>query len=328
MGRPTKGEIYTILISLAIIAIPSFIYMLVRKDYSCDWTGFGVCPTTDNTRPEKTLWDWMDLLLVPLVLAVGGFIYNWAEKRNDRRIADERATNDQRIADERATNDQRIAERHAQDTALQTYFDQMTELLLEYNLRDIKNTTEVRDVARVRTLTALRRLDRDRRNILISFLKDSKLISLNPEESVINLTDIDLANVDLAGINFARINLSRANLSGANLSGANLNGAILEDAILEDAILEGSNLGGTNLERAYLERARLSGASLRGTNLKEANLRGANLRGARLSQTNLIGADLENTNLEGAIRLTQEQLDACISLLNATMPDGTKYQGF
>src|SRR6185436_681231 len=66
-----------------------------------------------NTGFEtKTLWDWMELLIIPLILAVGAFFLNRSERKTEREIAKDRQ----------------------QEQALQSYFDQMTELLLEKDL--------------------------------------------------------------------------------------------------------------------------------------------------------------------------------------------------
>jgi uncharacterized protein YjbI with pentapeptide repeats len=54
-------------------------------------------------------------------------------------------------------------------------------------------------------------------------------------------------------------------------------------------------------------------------NLRWADLRHANLRGANLNNANLDGADLS-----GVKGWTNEQLAQAESLVNATMPDGTK----
>ena len=104
------------------------------------WTGFNTYtkPDTIDER-EKTLWDWLDLLIVPAVLAGGAYLFNRAERRNESQIAEQRA----------------------RDATLQAYLDQMTTLLLEKELRKSKPDTEIREVARIRTLTALRRLDAD-----------------------------------------------------------------------------------------------------------------------------------------------------------------------
>ena len=54
-------------------------------------------------------------------------------------------------------------EQRAQDPALQAYLDQMSTLLLEKDLRNSEEDSEVRTLARARTLTVLERLDPSRK---------------------------------------------------------------------------------------------------------------------------------------------------------------------
>jgi hypothetical protein len=43
------------------------------------WTGF-----------NRTLWDWMQLLIIPAVLAIVGFLFNRAEHRSEQEAASNR----------------------------------------------------------------------------------------------------------------------------------------------------------------------------------------------------------------------------------------------
>jgi hypothetical protein len=52
----------------------------------------------------------------------------------------------------------------------------MSALLLDENLRASPDGAEVRNIARTRTLSTLRRLDGDREGILLQFLYESQLI--------------------------------------------------------------------------------------------------------------------------------------------------------
>jgi uncharacterized protein HemX len=82
-------------------------------------TGFG----------DKTVWDWLQLLIVPLVLGVIGFYF----------------TSSQEYAHQQEFEEQRL-----QNAALQTYLEGMRELLLDKNLRDSERDSEARAVARRR----------------------------------------------------------------------------------------------------------------------------------------------------------------------------------
>jgi len=207
-----------------------------------DWTGFGP-PLLDAQGHElpraKTLWDWMGLLLVPAVLAVGGYFLTRSENNEARK---------------------REAER-AQDAALQAYLDQMTQLLLHEKLRTSKADDEVRSVARARTLAVLRALD-GRRLTVLQFLYEVGLIGgIKQEDGGVPETIdaiVSLAGAKLEGAYLNGANLTGANLFGAYLENANLNGAHLRDAILFAANLEGAKLEGANLSCANLANCKVT----------------------------------------------------------------------
>jgi uncharacterized protein YjbI with pentapeptide repeats len=58
-----------------------------------------------------------------------------------------------------------------------------------------------------------------------------------------------------------------------------------------------------------------------------ADLNGASLRGADLRNVLLLGADMNKADLNGAIGITEEELERqAYSLEGATMPNGQKYE--
>jgi len=122
-------------------------------------TGFGdfTKPTSDFIR-GKTLWDWMELFLIPIFLASGAFLLNRSERQSENRRVEERAIVERKRAEERAILECEIATDRQQEAALQTYLDRITELLMGQKL--LAPESEVaRDVARIRTLTVLHGLD-------------------------------------------------------------------------------------------------------------------------------------------------------------------------
>lgn len=132
-----------------------------------------------NTGFEtKTLWDWMELLIIPLVLAIGAFYLNRSERAVERQTSEDRAKLEREIATDRQ-----------QEAALQAYLDRMAELLLKEKLRNSEND-EVQNVARIRTLTVLRGLDAKRKGLVVRFLHEAKLI--NKQKPIVNLEGSDL----------------------------------------------------------------------------------------------------------------------------------------
>lgn len=280
---------------------------------------------------DKTAWDLLQLLVVPLMLAAVGF---WFSAQQDAR---------QRvIEDKRARIEREIEAKRAEQVTFQAYLDQMGALLLDRGLRTAGKDSDVRRLARARTLVVLDALSPPRQERALRFLNEAELIQGSPpeEQPVISLKYASLPKSDLPHRILLRgTNLQQANLSGSNLAYIDLRGTYLAGAHLEDTDLEGANLEGVNLEGAYLGGADLSGANLSGVDLSNAEQlwekgtdkweRGAGLTGADLGGANLEGADLSNAYLGGAnlkgANVSDEQLAACKSLEGATMPDGTKH---
>jgi uncharacterized protein YjbI with pentapeptide repeats len=229
----------------------------------------------------------------------------------------------QRIEDHRAQAERELAAQRAQDTALQAYLDQMSTLLIEKDLRSSAQDSEVRTLARARTLTVLRRLDPSRKADVMNFLMEAGLIQSDVgrgEPPIIRLGNADLSGTDLSYPHLdlfpgeGRMRSYEAKEGGLDLAGADLTGANLSSADLR-----GVDLTGTLLFFADLHEANLSDANLSGASLWNANLSGVDLSDANLSDAVLIDANLSDA------KVSKEQLDQVDSLEGAIMPDGSKH---
>jgi uncharacterized protein YjbI with pentapeptide repeats len=279
-------------------------------------TGFG----------DKTVYDFLQLLIVPLALAVIGFWFTMQQDARQQQIEDERAQQAQKIENQRAEAEREIEEQRAQQATLQAYLDQMGTLFLDRDLRTSSENSDVRRLARARTLVVLDALSSDRRNSVLRFLEETELIQARPPDRppIISLKYASLRNFELTGKQLLR---------GTDLTQAWLTGADLSEAHLEGTDLSGAHLGGADLRGAYLQDAKLSGAYLYDTDLRGAYLSGADLShaegrfesGARMIRTRLDGAHLDGADLTNA-RVTEEQLREAESLEGATMPNGQKYE--
>ena len=204
-----------------------------------------------------------------------------------------------------------------QQTTLQNYLGNMSDLLLKENLRGSKPKDVVRQVAEAQTLTALQNLNPARKGILVKFLYESHLIDYDPTNKSLQRPIIDLFSADLSGADLSKAALIRADLSGADLSGANLTNVFLIGTDLIGADLIGAWLGDVDLSHADLSYADLSYADLSGVNLTNVLLIGANLSHADLS-----GAILTHTSLLDARNLSQQQLDEVKSCQFVNLPQG------
>ncbi len=220
-----------ILLLIALIAFALAVYLR-----GWDWTGFNryIGPElrpNQQYRPEKTLWDWLQLLIVPLVLAVGGFWLSQMQKKTEQRST---------------TDNQR-------ETALQAYIDKMSELILKDHLGEQTANGELKPergeveevkvfvqkvraqkIARVRTLTVLPRLDKGRKKSVLQFLFEARLIDKD-KNNIVNLSGANLSGAFLYNANLGRADLSQANLKGAT-------GITIEELEKEAKTLQGATM--------------------------------------------------------------------------------------
>jgi uncharacterized protein YjbI with pentapeptide repeats len=250
----------------------------------------------------KTVWDFLQLLIVPLMLVAIGLVFSLQQDARQQRVEDQRADAERVLADQRA-----------QDEALQAYLDQMSGLLLEKDLRTSEVNSEVRTLAQVRTLTVLGRLDPSRKTAVMQFLVDADLVQSIDERDPI----ISLNGADLSGANVSDANLRNADLNGADLSDSDLSDSDLSFADSANADLSFADLSDANLRGASLSDVELRGAILRHANLSDADLSDAFLRGADLSNAFLRGADLSDSDLRGTDLSDVNPRD-----LRGTMVDG------
>jgi uncharacterized protein YjbI with pentapeptide repeats len=238
--------------SIAVVAgVALAVCSIVIRFRRARWIGFA----------DKTLWDWLQLMVIPLVLAGVAFALNAFQNDRDQSREDHRAAEQAK----KTIEDQREA-------TLRTYISDMSDLLLEHGLANNRPPSRTRTVAHLLTLTALRRLDGQRKGLVVQFLSDSHLIA--------NASPV----VDLGG----------ADLRGVGLDDAYLiYGAEFANADLRDA----------HFRNSYVRRPNFYNADLRGADFTNARLPNgltSGEPGACLSRTRFAGAEITGRDFAGA----------------------------
>jgi Pentapeptide repeats (8 copies) len=189
---------------VVLVALSLVVSVLATVGYllSWEWTGLVGIPEHSETRLG---WDWLELLIIPVLLGLGAFWFNNQARKSEQELAQDRA----------------------REEALQRYLDRMQELILDKGLRRSEEDPEIRGVARTRTLAVLRSLDGNRKGQVVRFLYESNLIGKavreeSGERRILLEATIDLRTADLSCANLFDAILMGANLTNANLSNANL----------------------------------------------------------------------------------------------------------
>jgi hypothetical protein len=265
---------------------------------------------------NKGLWDWLDLLIVPAVIAGGVLLLDQRQRARDQAAEQDRQRRQEQEMEEQRDRELQVEDQRAQDAALQAYLDKMEDMVVR--LRDLSPVAthprsseypevlerlfDTKTLIRARTLTVLERLDGSRKRTIMRFLVELGLLRIHA--ATITLVDANLERADLSNMNLRDNQLQGARLNHANLSGANLEGTNLRDTILSHADLSGARLGTAR---------QLTALPNGGTEPAEPN------------PADLRNADLSHADLTEALGWTQEQLDSAKSLKGATMPDGSTH---
>ncbi len=288
---------------------------------------------TETTKYQsgKTVWDWLDLLAVPILLAIIGYLFEQRNKREEARLERER--------EEQARLQRDIAQDNLAEEAIQKYLDDIAKLLLNEEYRkELFPIQEQESILFLRIclfklavksgLPSLIRyvssiVEYSQENVEELFpSKDNPVRDVartqtitilrrlegdtDRQNRIINfLRDAELYEFILKNANLLKINLSRAILWFAELQEAHLRSAELQGAHLSDAELQGAELWRAKLQGAELWRAKLQGAKLWRAKLQRAYLGYAKLQRAYLGYAKLQRADLryaklQETNLRSA----------------------------
>lgn len=297
-----------LLIIFILIVLIGVIWVVVNMGYPAPWTGFDQTPIDDpnHYQPRKLLWDWLELLIIPIVLLIAGWGYSEWQKGMEYKLAKEKEHSD----------------------ALQAYFDSMKDLIIDGKLTDTQNDPDhpIRALARSKTITTLQIVDDERKKAIFNFLWHAGLIVLNQPVILfdeLELNNIDFRNMKLTYVDLRSIVIKSADLTGATINNSNLyladlrfakakhctiNDSVLDNAILTAADMRDSNLYATRFIGSHLQnvkfnnsiltRSLFNGADLRETDFSEANLDFSDF--SNIDDTDLEKTKIKNTKFKKA----------------------------
>src|SRR6266480_3014090 len=95
-----KQHRVTILVVAFILVVAIALIIVEVKSYGTGFAG-------------KTLWDWLQLLVVPILLAIGGFWLNQIQKSREERTREQCDKIEREAAEQRANVEREAAEQRA-----------------------------------------------------------------------------------------------------------------------------------------------------------------------------------------------------------------------
>ena len=179
---------------------------------------------------------------------------------------------------------------------------------------------------RSKTLSTLRQRDPARKNQIVLFLYDNRLIYRHPDRAI--STFLELNEADFNGIYFRRALEFKCTFFRLYVHDVYLSDSSFTNCALERANFSQSNMLRSLFVNTLLVRASLNYCILDNSNFTRARLSFASFRGASIVNLDFTGAvwlaktvDFTNSNLTDAILSTQQLNNAEVN--NSVLPDGT-----
>jgi uncharacterized protein YjbI with pentapeptide repeats len=257
-----KMKAIKIIISCLLFGLLCYIGYLAFLPEPPAWTGFGKSIKDEKIEPAKTLFDWLDLLIIPLSLGFLGWLYKEAEKSKTERGEEERSRNE----------------------SLNSFFNIITDLLKNHDLSG-SPSNQTKAMARTRINMTLSQLDGGRKGQLLQFLYESDLIDNSPK-------------LKLLGANFNAAILDQIVLGGSEIRGAFFKNASIKEANLNEIILNSSNLENANLSGSLVEKSDFAYSNLKNSKMKNMDLTTVDFEGADLTNADLRGSTIKQSQLD------------------------------
>lgn len=201
------------------------------------WTGFGPYDELVNGPRSKTLWDWLELIVIPFVLSLIAWFLSLSDKKHEL---------------ERETDAQH-------QKTLIDFLEKIHELVVTDRLGDSSCTSDINQLARSYILFVFRALDKNRKAEALQIIYEMKLINCMPK-------------IKLHGANLNNSHLESAPLIGVEIKGAYFKNANFKHANLQNSIFLGSNFCNADFRNSNLTNVDFSYSDLTNANFKGCQL--------------------------------------------------------
>ncbi len=255
---------------------------------------------------EKTLWDWLELLLIPVGLLIIGIYFTnyFTSQQMDVNVEKVRYEVTQNYLDifkkenfltefkqevDYAVKNQselkKAIEQNPENVCFHYY-----KYLPKNNLLTSKTKLVLEQLTKLKTSKYSKSIEKKH---ILEFLRSSELIKKgqNQETQKYNYLMIPFADMSSSDLYYA--DLSNTCLDSVKFS--SYDGSYTSTSDMRRIKLNGSILTGAILKGANLRYADLRGAELKNSSLENADLRGANLSGAKVYNTKALKGAIYNT---------------------------------
>lgn len=223
----------------------------------------GLQEKEEGKEKIKTLWDWLDLLIIPASIGLIGWLYKDYEKSKDEKKEQENKYSE----------------------ILESYFKAISDLITKENLLDINNNNTSKKIARSRTILAIENLDGERKGQVLQFLFELDLIDTNK---------IDLLGANLANIQCDGIVLKNLTINGVHFGNSSFENSFLENCKFIACDFSNSTFLGASFQNVDFSYSKLNNCNFQYIDLTTLNLEGVELHRANISNSKILQNQLDN----------------------------------
>ncbi|WP_020412912.1 pentapeptide repeat-containing protein [Microbulbifer variabilis] len=258
-----------------------------------------------NRLAGRSLWDWLQLLIVPVVLLIGGWYLSDLIERRQEKSEDKKY----------------------QRTELRHYLDAMNKLLVDYDLKcvdyafseycislsdkDKERVNSAYQSAMAMTASVIHILDGPLNSLVLSYLSKIKIKKLITDGDVFRglslkkakLFRLKLDNINLSDADLSQINMYTSSLNSGNLSKVNFSRAVISDTTFNDALFLNVDFSQATIIDSSFDGAKIGDfiMDIRFENsFKEANIYNTGFEGAAIVGADFSGAKIESVSFDRA----------------------------
>jgi O6-methylguanine-DNA--protein-cysteine methyltransferase len=231
------------------------------------WSGF----------QKKSLWDWLQLLVVPSMLAFGAFYLNYSSEARDKELAIKQQQ--QEIVKDYFSKMQTLILEEKKIRISQTPPKQIEKDYKDYYSKNSssskdqqKLSPESQSIGKALTFAVLDEVNGIQKGKVITYLAEAGLINTDKPQIDLenaNLKDMQLDSVILTNVNIRKAHMQNAKLSKVQFTASDLRGANFSGATLDDVFFSESNLIGSNFYGVIFKNVRLANSPAKGVCLSE-----------------------------------------------------------
>lgn len=260
-------------------------------------------------RPAKTLWNLLEVLIIPVFVAVA--IWYLDRQDNQRK---------EKIADNERKQRTILAQNERMQAVLTDFIEKVSDLILVYEQSNPRNRKHVRNIIHARVIDAAKELDENRKAQVFEFLHTlGRLTPLksgprlhnvlaNEEDHQSSENDYNFQIPQKPDGNYQRfpdsildrVDFSKIRLKDIRSEPIDISGVRMQDAVVENADFSNCILRGVRFDRAQFDNIQLIDSILDFSYWQQSKIKKSKFTNAKLNEVDFTEAEFIETNLQSA----------------------------